>query len=543
MLIGNYLIKAIQEAGARHVFGIQGDYVLHFYDQLHKSDLTLINTCDEQGAGFAADAYARMSGFGVVCVTYGVGGLKLANSTAQAFAERSPVLVISGAPGMSERSGDALLHHKVRSFETQRNVFREMTAATAALTDAQSAAAEIDRVIDAVMTTKRPGYLELPRDMVSRETDVPPKNTPKDKQDTSKVLNEALKEVLSMLRAAKRPIAVAGIDIHRFGLQRLFLDFLERSGLPFVTGILGKGVIAESHPQFVGVYAGAMSPDDVRNMVENADFILAAGLLITDLSTGMFTTGTLNPGKAVVACPDSLCVRHHIYPGLGMADVLKALCAKLSATPPKTKWTPKNAPAPFVPQTGCKVTMESLIACVNSLLDDHTSVIAEPGDPLFGGLDLFIQGASDFMSPAYYASLGFAVPGAVGVSLAAPDRRVIALVGGGSFQMTGMEISTAARCGLAPIVLVLNNGGYGTFRSMIDGPFNDLCPWQYADLPRVIGFGKGYTATNEEELWRALHAAKNNGDELAVIDVKLDKYDISPRLRRLTEQLKKRVIR
>src|SRR6266567_5023935 len=95
--IGEYLIQRLYGHGVRHVFGIPGDYVLGFYDLLEKSELRVVNTCDEQGAGFAADAYARVRGLGVVCVTYGVGGLKMVNTTAQAYAEESPVVVISGA--------------------------------------------------------------------------------------------------------------------------------------------------------------------------------------------------------------------------------------------------------------------------------------------------------------------------------------------------------------------------------------------------------------------------------------------------------------
>jgi indolepyruvate decarboxylase len=173
MTIAEYLIRAIHTTGTRHVFGIQGDYVLNFYSKLDQSGLAVINTCDEQGAGFAADAYARLTGFGVVCVMYGAGGLKVVNTTAQAFAERAPVLVVSGAPGLSERAGDPLLHHKVRSFATQLNVFREVTAAQAVLDSPQTAAAEINRVIHAMHTTKRPGYLELPRDLVDADAAEP----------------------------------------------------------------------------------------------------------------------------------------------------------------------------------------------------------------------------------------------------------------------------------------------------------------------------------------------------------------------------------
>src|ERR1700757_2900353 len=165
--IGEYLIQRLYVHGVRHVFGIPGDYVLGFYDQLSKSKLRTINTCDEQGAGFAADAYARVRGLGAVCVTYCVGGLKVANSTAGAFAEKSPVVVISGAPGMKERQKDPLLHHKVREFDTQKRVFEELTVASTVLSDPQTAFQEIDRVLHAALRYKRPVYIELPRDIVS----------------------------------------------------------------------------------------------------------------------------------------------------------------------------------------------------------------------------------------------------------------------------------------------------------------------------------------------------------------------------------------
>src|SRR6266436_471872 len=158
--IGEYLIQRLYAHGVRHVFGIPGDYVLAFYDLLYKSKIRIINTCDEQGAGFAADGYARVRGLGAVCVTYCVGGLKVVNPIAGAFAEKSPVVVISGAPGMHEREKNPLLHHKVREFDTQKRVFEQITVASAVLSDPDTALAEIDRVLHAALRYKRPVYLE-----------------------------------------------------------------------------------------------------------------------------------------------------------------------------------------------------------------------------------------------------------------------------------------------------------------------------------------------------------------------------------------------
>jgi indolepyruvate decarboxylase len=162
--VARYLIGRLAELGVRHVFGVPGDYVLSFYDQLERSKLAVINTADEQGAGYAADAYARVNGIGAVCVTYGVGGLKVVNTTAQAFAEKSPVIVISGAPGIRERHRDPLLHHKIRTFESQLAIFREVTCA-AAIIGGRGLQRDIDRTLACLrhgqpVTSSCPGHVD-----------------------------------------------------------------------------------------------------------------------------------------------------------------------------------------------------------------------------------------------------------------------------------------------------------------------------------------------------------------------------------------------
>src|ERR1700677_1095607 len=193
-LIGDYLIERLRKLGVRHVFGVPGDYVLGFYDLLQKSPLQIVNTCDEQGAGFAADAYARVRGLGAVCVTYCVGGLKVANTTAGAYAEKSPVVVISGAPGMKEREKNPLLHHKVKEFDTQKKVFEQLTVASTVLDDPQTALQEIDRVLHAALRYKKRVYIELPRDMLAVRGI--PHHKPSDIHETSDpiTLRESLAE-------------------------------------------------------------------------------------------------------------------------------------------------------------------------------------------------------------------------------------------------------------------------------------------------------------------------------------------------------------
>src|SRR5918912_3577247 len=166
--VGGYLIQRLYDKGVRHMFGVPGDFVLGFYKELIQSNkLRVINTCDEQGAAFAADAYARINGLGAVCVTYCVGGLKIINATAQAFAEKSPLVVISGAPGIKERIKNPLLHHKVRDFDTQQKIFEHVTIDSVLIDNPRTAAKDIDRVLSSAIRYKRPVYIELPRDKVA----------------------------------------------------------------------------------------------------------------------------------------------------------------------------------------------------------------------------------------------------------------------------------------------------------------------------------------------------------------------------------------
>src|SRR5437016_11018949 len=227
--IGEYLIERLYALGVRHVFGIPGDYVLGFYELLAKSKIRIINTGDEQGAGFAADAYARVRGLGVVCVTYCVGGLKVANATAGAFAEKSPVVIISGAPGMKEREKNPLLHHKVREFDTQKKVFEQLTVASTVLSDPQTAFQEIDRVLHAAMRFKQPVYIELPRDMVSRPGIPHHKTAHLHERSDAKTLREALAEAEQMINCARKPVILADVEVHRFGLQDQVLKLIQKT--------------------------------------------------------------------------------------------------------------------------------------------------------------------------------------------------------------------------------------------------------------------------------------------------------------------------
>jgi TPP-dependent 2-oxoacid decarboxylase len=538
--LSSYLIQALIDHGVGHIFGVPGDYVLGFYKALEESPLAVINTCDEQGAGFAADAYARFNGLGAVCITYSVGGLKVANTTAQAFAEKSPVIVISGAPGVSERSRQPLLHHKVRNFDTQLKVFEELTVAAAVLDDPLSACSEIDRLFDMALRYTRPVYLELPRDMVAAP--VTPGRRPGGEKQPGEdgALQEAVSEAAALINKAEKPVIIAGVEMQRFGLQETLRQFLEKSNIPAAATILSKSVVREDHPLYLGVYEGAMGREEVSNYIETSDCLILLGVFMSDVNLGIYTAH-LDQTKAISVSSERVSIHHHVYEGVDMEDFITALADSIDSRKPAAGITnPPKAPA-CEPAPDKAITVNYLFQRLNAFLEDSTAVIADPGDAMFAAIDMTIHCASEFTSPAYYTSLGFAVPASIGVQLARPDLRPLVLVGDGAFQMTGMELSTTARFGLNPIVLVLNNGGYGTERPMLDGRFNDIHPWKFSRIPEILGAGKGFDVHTEEELETALLEAREHLDSFCILDIHLDPGDRSQALERLTSALRKRV--
>jgi indolepyruvate decarboxylase len=537
--LGQYLIDRLSALGVEHVFGIPGDYVLGLYKMLEHSPLKLVGMTREDNAGFAADAYARVHGLGCVCVTYCVGGLSACNSIAGAYAEKSPVIVLSGSPGMGERAHNPLLHHKVKHFDTQFKVFRHLTVASAVLDRPETAYSEIDRVLEAAVRYKRPVYLEIPRDQIHARRDAPhrpPAGLPKSDPDA---LREAVDEAASLLTKAQRPVILADVEIHRFNLRRELLELAESTGMPIATTILGKSVISEEHPLFAGVYEGGMGRPEVTELVESADCLLMLGCFLTDINLGMFSA-KLDPSNCIDATSENLRIRHHHFRDVRLDDFIRGLIArnlKVRRAPVPPRLNP-FANVEIGPGDS-KTTSPKLFARLNQFLADNrgTTVIADIGDSLFGAMDLEMHRHTEFLSPAYYTSMGFGVPAAVGAGMGNPAARVLVIVGDGAFQMTGMELSTIARLGLNPIVVVLNNHGYTTERLLLEGSFNDIHGWDYHRIPEVLGTGLGIEIRTIAELDAGLAKALDNTESFTLLNVHLEPYDHSPALDRLAGKL------
>jgi indolepyruvate decarboxylase len=539
--IGQYLIRRLSDYGIRHVFGLPGDYVLSFYSMLEHSPLDLVNCTREDCAGFAADAYARVNGMGALCVTYGVGGMSVANSVAGAYAEKSPVVMISGAPGMAERANDPLLHHRVREWRTQLEVFEKICAACREIVDPATAFRDIDLLLDTAHRLKRPVDLELPRDMVAVAPDqIRPYAHPARHSDPA-ALAEAVREAVTRIEAAQRPVIIAGIELHRYGLQAEAVALAEASGIPIAATMLAKSVVSEVHPLYIGLYEGAMGRAEVTEFVEDSDCVILLGTILTDIDLGIFTA-KLDATRSIFATSEDLRISHHHFHDVLLEDFLRALvAARPKGARRQLPPGPAAAAGTFTIAADAPITTTRLVRRLDESLDDRTIVIADVGDALFASSELVIRGQTQFISPAYYTSMGFAVPAALGAKMARPDMKVIALVGDGAFQMTGMELSTIVKRGLAVTVIVLDNRGYGTERLLHEGTFNDINPWQYQLLPQVLGGGTGYEVRTEGEFDVALEKALADRSGMSVIRVHIGLEDRSVTLDRLAAGLARRV--
>lgn len=541
MPMGQFLFAYLRYRGVRHSFGVPGDFALPTFAWLEKSPIESITMTHEPGAGFAADAYARLNGIGLACVTYCVGGLNMVNAIAGAYAEKSPVVVVSGAPGRKDREKDPLLHHKVKTFETQRRVYDEITVASAVLLDEERAAGEIVRCVEACLRHKRPVYIEVPHDMVDRMIPVGGhvvNDIARPVTDPG-ALAAALGEVVGMLRAAKKPVILAGVELHRFGLTDLAVRTAEKFNIPIAADLLSKSAVAENHPLYLGVYGGAMSSSEsVREYVESADCVLMLGTFITDMNMGIYTA-KLDRSRTVLATTEQVLVGYHSYADVAFRDFLDGL---VRADVPMKKFARPEAAAEFPPlgkgELTDRLTMRDVIRIVSLHLDENSCVVSDVGDAIFGAVGIRTSKRAEFVAPAYYLSMGFAVPASIGISVADPSLRPFVLVGDGAFQMTGTELSTAVRLGLKPIVLILNNQGYGTMRKIRDGSFNVISRWNYGKIVELVGGGEYLVASTKGELSGAIQSALG-ADRLRVIDVRLPRDDISPQLANMTAEMAK----
>ena len=223
------LLHALKDHGARQIFGIPGDFALPYFRIIEESKiLPLYTLSHEPGVGFAADAAARINGsLGVAAVTYGAGALNMINSIAAAFAEKSPLVVLSGGPGKGESRSGLLLHHQAKTLDSQFQIFKEITCDQVRLDDA-----------DMVNEPCAPVVPEAPQAV------------------DPDALAACVDEILARLASARSPVLMAGVEVRRYGLEAQVAQLARRLGVPVVTSFMGRGLLADQEVPLLGTYMG-----------------------------------------------------------------------------------------------------------------------------------------------------------------------------------------------------------------------------------------------------------------------------------------------
>jgi len=535
--LGRALLDALDAHGAREIFGIPGDFVLPFFKVIEESRvLPLYTLSHEPGVGFAADAAARLHGtISVAAVTWGAGALNLVNSVAGAYAERVPVVVISGAPGVAERASGLQLHHMSHNIDTQARIFREITCDVAILDDPARAPSEIARVLQSAQEHSLPVYIELPRDLVGTEVaavDVLPPRPP-----SLDALAECADEIMRRLREATRPVILVDVEIRRYGVEAKVAELARRLGLPLVTTFMGRGLLAEHTGVVQGTYLGTAGQPAITQLVEEADRLLLLGVVLSDSNFGL-PKRKIDLRRAMIAVGRAVRIEHHTYTSIPLSALVDALLDRVGTMAPRPSAPSVAAPCPrglVADDTALKPS--DVATAVNDLFDAHGSmpIAADMGDCLFTAMEIT---NTVLVAPGLYAGMGYGVPAGLGICVAATSRPII-LVGDGAFQMTGFELGNCRRYGWDPIVIVFNNAGWEMLRVFQpESGFNNLDDWHFADLAGPLG-GDGARVRTRADLAVALAKAYATRGRFQLIEVMLARGDTSETLARFVAGFKK----
>ena len=535
MNVAQALLQGLRDYGAGEVFGSPGDFALPFFKVAEESRiLPLYTLSHEPAVGFAADAAGRFRGtIGVAAVTYGAGAFNLVNAVAGAFAEKSPVVVISGAPGAAESRSGLLLHHQGRTLDTQFRVYQEITCAQARLDDPATAPREIARVLAAAIGQARPVYIELPRDMVGAPCEPVPAyaSVPPDPEAVAACADE----IIERLRKARRPVIMVDVEVRRYGLEATVAELTRKLAIPVVTSFMGRGLLSATDAPLAGTYLGVAGDPAITELVEGSDGLLLLGVILCDTNFGV-NAGQLDLHRTVQALDRQVSMGFHQYRDIPLPALVEALLAR--ATP---LGRAAAAPAPAYPRglvaDDVPLAPDDIARGVNDLFDRHgpMPIAADVGDCLFTAMQM---AQTELTAPGYYAGMGYGVPAGIGAQLAT-GRRTLILVGDGAFQMTGWELGNCRRLGIDPIVILFNNTSWEMLRVFQpESAFNDLDDWHFADIAASLG-GEGRRVATRAGLAQALEQAVASRGRFQLIEAMLPRGAMSATLSRFVTGIRR----
>ncbi|WP_141545968.1 alpha-keto acid decarboxylase family protein [Bacillus wiedmannii] len=549
--VSTYLLDRLSELGIEHIFGVPGDYNLAFLDDvLAHEKLKWIGSCNELNAAYAADGYARIKGIAALITTFGVGELSALNGVAGSYAENVPVIKITGTPTTKVMENGALVHHTLGDgkFDHFSNMYREITVAQSKLTP-EHAAEEIDRVLRACWSDKRPIHIQLPIDVYNKPINKPTEPIlHKPVLSNKDALDKMLLYATSIINSAKKPVILADFEVNRFHAEEYLHQFVEKTGFPIATLSMGKGIFPEKHPQFIGIYTGDVSSPYLRKRIDESDCIISIGVKLTDTITGGFTQG-FTKEQVIEIHPYTVKIIDKTYGPVVMKDVLEQLSDLIEHRIEETLEMKSfiseslSMTEEFNPKAQM-VTQKRFWQQIYHFLQENDVLIAEQGTPFFGSAAIPLPSNTTYVAQPLWGSIGYTLPALLVTQLADLSRRNILIIGDGSFQLTVQELSTILRQNLKPIIFLINNNGY-TVERAIHGqnqPYNDIQMWDYTKLANTFGSEEKsltFKVENETELAEVLTKINFNINRLIFVEVVMSQGDQPELLAKLAKRFGK----
>jgi indolepyruvate decarboxylase len=524
----DYIVQRLADEGIQHCFGVPGDYAFPVGDAVDRNpNIKWIGCSNELNASYAADGYARVRGAAMLSTTYAVGELSAINGVMGAKAERSLVFHVVGMPSYQNQRLRKTMHHTFGDGDFGNFINISAQAACChAVINPDNCVIEMERVIAEARRNNQPAYIVVPSDFAQAPV-APTEVRPVTLKSNESSLKKAVAAIAERLKAAKSVVALPAFTLSRLGLQKEARQAIEALGCPFATTSMEKCIIDESHPQFAGMYAGALSTKGTREIVEGAELVLdLGGVSLNDETTTGFSA-RLDPARFVTIGLNDVRTGEQVFGNVRLADTLAALAKLISSAPPY-KRTPEQAPG-VNGNSSDKITMDALYPRYAAFIRPGDNVVLESGSSSFGVPPMTLPDDVQVHIQMLWGSIGWATGAAFGIALADPKRKTILITGEGSHQLTANEIGNMGRYGANPIILCLNNDGYMVERALEPNPdwsYNDLAKWRYADVPHALGCTDWFTARVETlgELDAALKAARESksGAYIEVIGGRMD---------------------
>ncbi len=524
----DYIVQRLVDEGITDCFGVPGDYAFPVCDAVDRSpNIRWVGCSNELNASYAADGYARVRGAAMLSTTYGVGELSAINGVMGAKAERSLVFHVVGMPSYQNQRLRKIMHHTFGDGDFGNFINISAQAACChAVINPDNCMIEMERVIAEARRNNQPAYIVVPSDFALAPVTVTEVRSATLKSNQASI-EKAIAVIAERLKAAESVVALPAFTLSRLGLQKEARLAIEALGCPFATTSMEKCIIDESHPQFAGMYAGALSTNETREIVEGAELVIdLGGVSLNDESTMGFS-GRLDTARFISIGLNDVRIGEQVFGNVRLADMLAAL-AKLKSPVPPYRRTPEY-PAGVNGKPSDKITMGTLYSRYAAFIRPGDNVVLESGSSSFGVPPMTLADDVQVHIQMLWGSIGWATGATFGIALADPNRRTILITGEGSHQLTANDIGNMGRYGAKPIIFVLNNDGYMVERALELNPdwsYNDLAKWRYADLPRALGCADWITARVETlgELDAAMKAARESrsGAYIEVIGGRMD---------------------